>query len=254
MNKQCCNCKGKATRFIQSKAKYFCNNPECLNSYVDDIEYSKQQINPIEPTEHYGIESFEAEQRRLSIESIKIIKHKRKKPKEEKPKARKHNFDNLTAEDFERINSCVIRKMLKRKKFGSYQEYMRSKEWQLKSKLIKRRDGFMCRICKDKHRLMAHHLNYKRLYCERPNDLITLCGGCHDFIHDLEKVHGYPLVDAFYELCDSRELNLGELFESLHISWYDIRRPKKEEYLEIEFKKQVEDFESMFQTAIERDK
>ena len=69
-----------------------------------------------------------------------------------------------------------------------YKDYIKSKEWlQMKLDPIQER-GFKCEKCgKPTHWLQLHHKTYKRLYNERGNDLLLVCGFCHLKIHKLTK-------------------------------------------------------------------
>lgn len=66
-----------------------------------------------------------------------------------------------------------------------YKEYINSIAWKNKAKKIRRRDGFVCRLCNAKNKeLHVHHSTYQRLGRELDNDLITLCAPCHRKFHN----------------------------------------------------------------------
>ena len=69
-----------------------------------------------------------------------------------------------------------------------YKNYIASPEWKsLKLDLLQRR-GCKCERCaikKHPTKLHIHHLTYKRLYDELPQDLIILCAICHMKEHGL---------------------------------------------------------------------
>jgi len=73
-----------------------------------------------------------------------------------------------------------------------YAQYLKSKEWiNLKIDLISMR-GQKCEKC-GKHKksptlLQIHHLTYKNIFNESPEDLMILCSRCHRIEHGLIKV------------------------------------------------------------------
>lgn len=69
-----------------------------------------------------------------------------------------------------------------------YKAYLLSDEWRnLKIDLIQQR-GYKCERCNKKTKLIqVHHLTYERIYNENQEDLILLCGICHQKAHGLIK-------------------------------------------------------------------
>lgn len=69
----------------------------------------------------------------------------------------------------------------------NYQSYLHSEKWrELRAKKIKS-CHFKCEGCGTNHGLQVHHLTYKRIFNERMNDLMVLCGDCHAKTHELWK-------------------------------------------------------------------
>lgn len=63
---------------------------------------------------------------------------------------------------------------------GSYPEYLKTDHWLARRSEAKRRAGYRCEECGAKHvRLEVHHLTYKNIGAERPEDLQVLCRPCH---------------------------------------------------------------------------
>jgi 5-methylcytosine-specific restriction endonuclease McrA len=67
-----------------------------------------------------------------------------------------------------------------------YRDYLKSHHWKkkqiafYKSTILK-----VCAGCGRKDKLRLHHKNYKNLGNERfGNDIVVVCRGCHDKIHD----------------------------------------------------------------------
>jgi 5-methylcytosine-specific restriction endonuclease McrA len=69
---------------------------------------------------------------------------------------------------------------------ASYDVYMKSEEWRRRRRLIFNRDGWRCTFCGGLGFLECHHLDYTRFGDERPEDLVTICGPCHEEEHDGE--------------------------------------------------------------------
>jgi len=70
----------------------------------------------------------------------------------------------------------------------TYKAYLLSNEWkQIRIDLLTIR-GNKCERCNKKsNRLQVHHLTYERIYNENQEDLILLCGICHQKAHGLIK-------------------------------------------------------------------
>ena len=72
----------------------------------------------------------------------------------------------------------------KKKPSRNYRKYLKSDEWaQLKIDLFNYR-GKSCEKCGNKKRLEVHHLTYKNVFNEEPEDLIILCRKCHQKEHN----------------------------------------------------------------------
>jgi hypothetical protein len=73
------------------------------------------------------------------------------------------------------------------KKFGDgkYQNYLKSNEWAKISRLCLQRDKYTCKAklrgCIGRAN-QAHHLTYDNVYHEKLEDLMSVCGPCHDKI------------------------------------------------------------------------
>lgn len=62
--------------------------------------------------------------------------------------------------------------------------YLRSVHWQETRLEALERDGGRCQRCGATERLQVHHITYERLWCEDPDDLVTLCRLCHRQEHE----------------------------------------------------------------------
>ncbi len=65
-----------------------------------------------------------------------------------------------------------------------YNAYLASPAWHTKRDAILRRDNYLCRGCGVNRATQVHHLDYKRVGKEMLFDLVSICGTCHDLIHD----------------------------------------------------------------------
>lgn len=69
----------------------------------------------------------------------------------------------------------------------AYREYLNSKAWRDKRKIVLARDGMKCRDCGCTDGLQVHHMWYSRTREEEvPSQLITLCRSCHEKRHRLK--------------------------------------------------------------------
>ena len=66
---------------------------------------------------------------------------------------------------------------------SDYQLYLRTKHWQqVRAAALLRYDN-RCAVCNSPDQPDVHHRTYERRGCERPEDVIVLCRGCHDLFH-----------------------------------------------------------------------
>lgn len=62
---------------------------------------------------------------------------------------------------------------------AQYRAYLQSAAWQARSAKCKRLAGRQCQRCGSRRELQAHHLHYRNIFAERPEDLVCLCRSCH---------------------------------------------------------------------------
>lgn len=68
--------------------------------------------------------------------------------------------------------------------FENYDEYLKSAEWASKrSKVLARANG-VCEGCGDGAPNEVHHLTYQHVGKEFLFELVALCHGCHERVHD----------------------------------------------------------------------
>lgn len=71
----------------------------------------------------------------------------------------------------------------------NYQTFLKSEYWSEVRKLIFKRDGNKCTICKSDNNLHVHHDSYAHHFKEHLylNDLMLICGSCHkDYHYNIE--------------------------------------------------------------------
>lgn len=73
-------------------------------------------------------------------------------------------------------------------RYNKYQ-YLNSPEWKAKRKQVLKAANYSCQLCKAETDLHVHHISYKNLFRENPEDLVALCSDCHTYVHS---IHGYP--------------------------------------------------------------
>lgn len=67
--------------------------------------------------------------------------------------------------------------------FKTYEEYMRSKLWEIRRKeYLEGRK--ICELCNKKGNLQIHHKSYENLGNERRKELLFICSKCHHKIHE----------------------------------------------------------------------
>jgi hypothetical protein len=76
--------------------------------------------------------------------------------------------------------------------FATYAEYLKSAHWIAFRKIILKRDR-KCRGCLGRP-TSIHHVSYKRLGSEQPEDAVALCHDCHEKIHAIHRKYSIPLA------------------------------------------------------------
>lgn len=75
-------------------------------------------------------------------------------------------------------------------------QYLISPEWKTKRKQALKAANYSCQLCKAETDLHVHHISYKNLFRENPEDLAALCSDCHTYVHS---IHGYPNTVEEYD-------------------------------------------------------
>lgn len=99
--------------------------------------------------------------------------------------------DNRTRKDI--ANNKKNRRSFKSKKKRAndkykkeYYDYLKSKEWaDIRIDLFNAR-GKKCEYCDNVEKLQIHHLHYRNIFKEEPEDLVILCDSCHKNEHGIK--------------------------------------------------------------------
>lgn len=67
---------------------------------------------------------------------------------------------------------------------GDYKAYLQSEWWKKRRKKALHRANYQCEECYTEEKLHVHHLSYKNIGNERPEDLQVLCAACHYHKHE----------------------------------------------------------------------
>lgn len=112
----------------------------------------------------------------------------------------------------------------------TYTEYIDSKEWLIKRTEVMANPYYgrhhECFICRKKENLTVHHLTYDRLGNEREDDLIILCGYCHNQTHTVNGVHTNDKQRISNFPFDAKVYILLSKYKKERITWKE-KKPKK---------------------------
>jgi len=71
--------------------------------------------------------------------------------------------------------------------YATYQDYLKSEDWDKKRKEALKYHGYRCRLCGCRKNLHVHHIHYNSLGSEGVLDLTPLCDDHHYSYHDISK-------------------------------------------------------------------
>jgi protein-arginine kinase activator protein McsA len=80
-------------------------------------------------------------------------------------------------------NKNTRKNRMKRLRELPYTEYLKTKWWNQRRKMMWAKAKGECQRCGSNKNLNLHHKNYKRIGGEKTKDLILLCGECHKSKH-----------------------------------------------------------------------
>lgn len=64
--------------------------------------------------------------------------------------------------------------------------YYKSEKWRRKRDYVLKRDSYLCQMCLTNRAIDVHHTTYIHFGNELTSELISVCRGCHNVIHDKE--------------------------------------------------------------------
>jgi hypothetical protein len=90
-----------------------------------------------------------------------------------------------------------------------YEDYYTWPEWELKREAVRRRCQGICERCGQRPFWCPHHVTYKNLGHEKPEDLLGICWDCNEFLHERRKTDpiNEPIKGAVPEPGDHRSLD-----------------------------------------------
>ena len=70
----------------------------------------------------------------------------------------------------------------------NYQEYLRTDQWMLIARQVKKDANWQCEVCGSKKDLVVHHTTYEHLGYDmyHMEDLHCLCRHCHEKLHGIK--------------------------------------------------------------------
>jgi len=83
--------------------------------------------------------------------------------------------------------------------------YLRSEEWRERRRACLKRDGYRCQVCGCttwQRVIDAHHLHYRNMFRELPEDLISLCQVHHTMAHNQPGGYDRPVIERLRDECD----------------------------------------------------
>jgi hypothetical protein len=106
---------------------------------------------------------------------------------------RARDLDRLA--EVERQRGKRLAELPPRVRSDDYVAYIASAGWQAFANEQKRLAHFRCEQCGlVTFEVAAHHIDYRRLGCERPNDVLVLCPACHLEQDELRRANTRPRV------------------------------------------------------------
>src|SRR5215207_11742500 len=74
----------------------------------------------------------------------------------------------------------VRRREARKQRQREYRQYLRTEGWKQRRQVALDRAKGFCEDCGTRTNFEVHHRTYKRIGNERPEDLVAVCGRCHD--------------------------------------------------------------------------
>jgi 5-methylcytosine-specific restriction endonuclease McrA len=71
----------------------------------------------------------------------------------------------------------------RRERQREYRRYLKTEGWKQRRQVALDRAAGFCEDCGARTKLEVHHRTYERRGAERPEDLVAVCGSCHEERH-----------------------------------------------------------------------
>jgi len=75
--------------------------------------------------------------------------------------------------------------------YMEYKQYLNSKKWKAKRKLVLKRDNYTCQSCLSAKARDVHHISYEHLRNEPLFELVSVCRTCHISITQMDRGREY---------------------------------------------------------------
>lgn len=79
-----------------------------------------------------------------------------------------------------------------------YKDYLKTDHWKQLRKRILKQSGYKCQLCSSKENLNVHHNTYENRGCEKDEDLVVLCGDCHEKFHGIVKANTNEITEPHF--------------------------------------------------------
>lgn len=169
---------------IQSLKILTCrNNPHLFKTVIPENELHK-----LEHLKKQGVELIAKDESQPDYYIQLWAKHDAFEEAERLKKEEKKKKQSLLDLAFEREKATrlAIESRMAIEEDGTrsiYSDYIQSESWKLKRRERIELDKFQCKLCGSAINLQVHHISYEHLGHEPMDDLVTLCFGCHQWVH-----------------------------------------------------------------------
>lgn len=85
-------------------------------------------------------------------------------------------------------------------------QYLATREWALLKRRVRERSGGRCERCHHTMGSQIHHVTYERFGHERLEDLLDLCGPCHEYLSGVRDDDPLDLIPKPFNEREWREL------------------------------------------------
>lgn len=115
-----------------------------------------------------------------------------------------------------------------------YATYLQSAGWRRRRQEALTAAGWRCARCQARRELQVHHLTYKRIGAEQPDDLQVLCRSCHEGEHlmqDQREHAGIYVRVVSAALQEGRFESMADLLDAVKTACSKLRIPYRAEQI-----------------------